>query len=184
MFSAFDPSKCTHTWSSGHTHTYTHTHTHTHLEQWTHTHTHTHTPGAVDTHTHTHTPGAVDTHTHTHTHLEQWTHTHTYTIKNHKIQPFEKIKSLCDSDSLPVVQQQTHIRPISWSKPIRDGEGRIFFRYIYLILQKYARPFVNCMGLASGHISFQLFYCCKKLLVLLLDIANLCFLPYYFNVLS
>ncbi len=33
-------------------------------------------------------------------------------------------KSLCDSESLPVVQQQTHIRPISWSKPIRDSEGR------------------------------------------------------------
>ncbi len=28
LFSAFDPSKCTHTWRSGHTHT------HTHLEQW------------------------------------------------------------------------------------------------------------------------------------------------------
>ncbi len=59
VFSAFNPSKYTHTWSSGHTHT------------------HTHTPGAVDTHTHTHT------HTwssgHTHTHLEQWTHTHTHT---------------------------------------------------------------------------------------------------------
>ncbi len=95
VFSVFDPSKCTHTWSSGHTHTHTHkhleqwTHTHTHLEQWTHTHTlgavdthtwssgHTHTPGAVDTHTHTHTLGAVDTHTHTH--LEQWTHTHRHT---------------------------------------------------------------------------------------------------------
>ncbi len=37
VFSAFNPSKCTHTWSSGHTHTQTHTHTHTH----------THTPGAV-----------------------------------------------------------------------------------------------------------------------------------------
>ncbi len=49
VFSAFNPSKCTHTWSSGHTHT----------------HTYAHTPGAVDTHTHT--PGAVDTHTHTHT---------------------------------------------------------------------------------------------------------------------
>ncbi len=33
-------------------------------------------------------------------------------------------KSLCDSESLPVVQQQTHIRPISWSKPIRNSEGR------------------------------------------------------------
>ncbi len=41
MFSAFNPSKCTHTWSSGHTHT------------WSSGHTHTHTPGAVDTHTHT-----------------------------------------------------------------------------------------------------------------------------------
>ncbi len=30
LFSAFNPSKCTHTWSSGHTHT----HTHTHPEQW------------------------------------------------------------------------------------------------------------------------------------------------------
>ncbi len=66
MFSAFNPSKCTHTWSSGHTHTHT-THTHTHLEQWS-THTHTHTPGAGE---HTHTPGAVE-HTHTHTHTEQW----------------------------------------------------------------------------------------------------------------
>ncbi len=103
VFSVFDPSKYTHTWSSGHTHTPgavdthtpgavdTHTpgavDTHTHLEQWTHTHLEqwTHTPGAVNTHTHT--PGAVDTHTHTHTwsnghthtHLEQWTHTHTHT---------------------------------------------------------------------------------------------------------
>ncbi len=33
-------------------------------------------------------------------------------------------KSLCDSESLPMVQQQTHIRLISWSKPIRDSEGR------------------------------------------------------------
>ncbi len=32
-------------------------------------------------------------------------------------------KSLRDSESLPVVQQQTHIRLISWSKPIRDSEG-------------------------------------------------------------
>ncbi len=36
----------------------------------------------------------------------------------------EKKKSLCDSESLPVVQQQTHIRLISWSKLIRDSEGR------------------------------------------------------------
>ncbi len=36
----------------------------------------------------------------------------------------EKKKSLCNSESLPVVQQQTHIRLISWSKPIRDSEGR------------------------------------------------------------
>ncbi len=33
-------------------------------------------------------------------------------------------KSLHVSESLPVVQQQTHIRPISWSKPIRNSEGR------------------------------------------------------------
>ncbi len=33
-------------------------------------------------------------------------------------------KKVCDSESLPVVQQQTHIRPISWSKPIRDSEGQ------------------------------------------------------------
>ncbi len=39
VFSAFNPSKYTHTWSSGHTHT--------HLEQWTHTHTHTHTWSSV-----------------------------------------------------------------------------------------------------------------------------------------
>ncbi len=38
-------------------------------------------------------------------------------------QPFEKKNSIRDSESLPVVQQQTHIRPISWSKPIRDSEG-------------------------------------------------------------
>uniref|UniRef100_A0A672NIB3 Disco-interacting protein 2 homolog C-like n=1 Tax=Sinocyclocheilus grahami TaxID=75366 RepID=A0A672NIB3_SINGR len=31
-------------------------------------------------------------------------------------------KSMCDYESLPVVQQQTHIRPISWSKPIRDSD--------------------------------------------------------------
>ncbi len=36
----------------------------------------------------------------------------------------EKKKSLCDSESLPVVQQLTHIRPISWYKPIKDSEGR------------------------------------------------------------
>ncbi len=29
----------------------------------------------------------------------------------------------CDKKNLPVVQQQTHIRPISLSKPIRDSEG-------------------------------------------------------------
>ncbi len=45
LFSAFDPSKCAHTWSSGHTHTH----------------------GAVDTHTHTHTWSSGHTHTHTHT---------------------------------------------------------------------------------------------------------------------
>ncbi len=56
MFSAFNPSKYTHTWSSAHTHTHTQTHT------WSSGHTHT--PGAVHTHTHTYT--------HTHTHLEQW----------------------------------------------------------------------------------------------------------------
>ncbi len=33
-------------------------------------------------------------------------------------------KALHDSESLPVVQQQTHIRLISWSKPIRDSEVR------------------------------------------------------------
>ncbi len=73
VFSAFNPSKCTHTWSSGHTHTHTpgavETHTHTHLEQWTHTHTHTHTWSSGDTHTHTHT--------HTHTWSSGHTHTHT-----------------------------------------------------------------------------------------------------------
>ncbi len=82
--SAFNPSKSTHTWSSGHkpgavdththleqwtqTHTWSNGHTHTHLEQWKHTHTHTHTHTHnthTHTHTHTHTPGAVGTHTHT-----------------------------------------------------------------------------------------------------------------------
>ncbi len=29
-----------------------------------------------------------------------------------------------EKKSLSVVQQQTHIRLISWSKPIRDSEGR------------------------------------------------------------
>ncbi len=33
-------------------------------------------------------------------------------------------KSLCDSGSLSAVHQQTHIRLISWSKLIRDSEGR------------------------------------------------------------
>ncbi len=46
VFSAFNPSKYTHTPGAVDTHTHTHleqwTHTHTHLEQWTHTHTHTH----------------------------------------------------------------------------------------------------------------------------------------------
>ncbi len=36
----------------------------------------------------------------------------------------EKKKSLRDSESLSVVQQKTHIRLISWSKSIRDSEGR------------------------------------------------------------
>ncbi len=50
---AFNPSKSTNTWSSGHTNSHTPgaVDTHTHLEQ----RTHTHTPGAVGTHTHTHT---------------------------------------------------------------------------------------------------------------------------------
>ncbi len=87
MFSVFDPSKCTHSWSSGHTHTHTpgavdtdtHTHTHTHLEHWTHTHTHTHTHTWSSAHTHTHTHTHLEQWTHTHTHLEQWTQTHTHT---------------------------------------------------------------------------------------------------------
>ncbi len=61
---AFNPSKSTHTWSSGHTHTHT----------WSSGHTNSHTPWSSG---HTHTPGAADTHTHRHTHLEQWAHTHT-----------------------------------------------------------------------------------------------------------
>ncbi len=77
VFSAFNPSKCTHTWSSGHTHTHKPGAVDTHTPGAVGTHTHTHTPGAVGTHTHT--PGAVGTHTHTHTHLEQWAHTHTHT---------------------------------------------------------------------------------------------------------
>ncbi len=37
----------------------------------------------------------------------------------------EKInKSLRDSERLSAVQQQTQVRLISWSKPIRDSEGR------------------------------------------------------------
>ncbi len=36
----------------------------------------------------------------------------------------EKKKVSTTSESLPVVQQQTHIRPILWSKPIRDSGGR------------------------------------------------------------
>ncbi len=41
-------------------------------------------------------------------------------------QPFEKRKkSLRDSESLYVVQQKTHVRLISWSKPIRDSERGI-----------------------------------------------------------
>ena len=34
------------------------------------------------------------------------------------------LKSLCDSESLPLVQQQTHVRLKTWSKPIGDSEGR------------------------------------------------------------
>ncbi len=93
----FNPSKSTHTWSSGLTHTHlepvvTHTHTtgavdtythgavDTHLEQRTHTHTHTHTPPGAGAHTHLGPEGTHTTHTtHTHTHLEQWAHTHTHT---------------------------------------------------------------------------------------------------------
>ncbi len=33
-------------------------------------------------------------------------------------------KKVSATESLPAVQQQTHIRLISWSKPIRDSEGR------------------------------------------------------------
>ncbi len=33
-------------------------------------------------------------------------------------------KKKVSATSLPVVQQPTHIRLISWSKPIRDSEGR------------------------------------------------------------
>ncbi len=97
---AFNPSKSTHTWSSGHTHTHTwssgHKNSHTpgavdtytpgavdtHNTHQTHTpgavgtHTQTHTPGAVGTHTHT--PGAVGTHTHTDTHTWSSGHTHTH----------------------------------------------------------------------------------------------------------
>ncbi len=40
------------------------------------------------------------------------------------VRPNFSMVRLNDSESLPVVQQQTHIRPISWSKPIRDSEGR------------------------------------------------------------
>ncbi len=35
-----------------------------------------------------------------------------------------KKKSLCDSESLSVVQQKTHVRLMSLSKPIRDSEGQ------------------------------------------------------------
>ncbi len=93
----FNPSKSTHTWSSGLTHT--------HLEQWTYkltqtwgsghihtwssghtpeqrTHTHTHTHTHLEQWAHTHLEQwapHTHTHTHTHTHLEQWAHTHTHT---------------------------------------------------------------------------------------------------------
>ncbi len=75
VFSAFDPSKCTHTWSSGRTHTLGAVGTDTHT--WSSGHTHTYTPGAVGTHTDTHTWSSG--HTHRHTHVEQWAHTHTHT---------------------------------------------------------------------------------------------------------
>ncbi len=39
-------------------------------------------------------------------------------------QPFVEKKSLCDSESLSVVQQKTHLRLMSSSKPIRDSEGQ------------------------------------------------------------
>ncbi len=68
VFSAFNPSKCTHTWSSGHTHTPGAVDTHTHTWSSGHTHTHTHTWSSGHTHTHTH----LEQWTHTHTHLEQW----------------------------------------------------------------------------------------------------------------
>ncbi len=74
---AFNPSKSTHTWSSGHTHT----HTRGAVDTKTHTPgaVDTYTPGAVDTtHTQTHTPGAVGTHTDTHTWSSGHTHTHTW----------------------------------------------------------------------------------------------------------
>ncbi len=44
--------------------------------------------------------------------------------------------------------------------------------------------FVNCMGLTSSVIRFQLFLAVKKQLMLQLDIAHCCVLPYYLNVLS
>ncbi len=44
-------------------------------------------------------------------------------LRSHQCdQLFKKKNGLHDSESLPVVQQQTHIRPISWSKPNRDSE--------------------------------------------------------------
>ncbi len=47
-------------------------------------------------------------------------------------------------------------------------------------------PFVDFMGLASGLFCFQIFllFSCTEPLVLLLDIANWCVLPYYFSVVS
>ncbi len=42
-------------------------------------------------------------------------------------------------------------------------------------------PFVDFMGLASRYFYF---FSCTEPLVLLLDIANWCVLPYYFSVVS
>ncbi len=43
------------------------------------------------------------------------------------VQPFEKKNKKSPRLSLPVLQQQTHIRLISWSKPIRDSEVQTSF---------------------------------------------------------
>ncbi len=54
-----------------------------------------------------------------------------------------KEKKVSATLSLPVLQQQTHIRLISWSKPIRDSEGRTPNFSLFLLFPNQKRDRVH-----------------------------------------